>query len=84
MSPIPLLLAALFALPALAGCQRRPPPPEEGSMPFVFRSLNLRQQDRQGQPAWELTSPEARYDLRRRVAQAQQPQGVIDQKGKAT
>ena len=53
-------------------------------MPFVFRSLNLRQQDRQGQPAWELTSPEARYDLRRRVAQAQQPQGVIYQKGKAT
>ena len=84
MSPIPLLLAALFALPALAGCQRRPPPPEEGSTPFVFRSLNLRQQDRQGQPAWELTSPEARYDLRRRVAQAQQPKGVIYQKGKAT
>lgn len=84
MTAIPLLLVALLTLPPLAGCQRRPPAREEGSLPFVFRSLNLRQQDRQGRPAWELTSPEARYDLRRRVAQAQRPQGVIYQKGKAT
>lgn len=81
---LPLLLAGLLALPVLAGCTRRTPPREEGSLPFVFRSLNLRQQDRQGRPAWELTSPEARYDLRRRVAQALRPQGVIYQKGKAT
>jgi len=83
-APLPLLLVALLALPSLAGCARRPPPREEGTLPFVFRSLNLRQQDRQGRPAWELTSPEARYDLRRRVAQALRPQGVIYQKGKAT
>lgn len=79
---LPLLLIALLAS-GLAGCARRLPPREEGSLPFVFRSLNLRQQDREGRPAWELTSPEARYDLRRRVAQALRPQGVIYQKGKA-
>ncbi|MFM7266846.1 MAG: hypothetical protein ACKOZW_14910, partial [Cyanobium sp.] len=60
---LPLVLVAVLALPSLAGCVRRPAPREEGSLPFVFRSLNLRQQDRQGRPAWELTSPEARYDL---------------------
>lgn len=83
-APQPLLLVALLALSSLSGCARRPPPREEGTLPFVFRSLNLRQQDRQGRPAWELTSPEARYDLRRRVAQALRPQGVIYQKGKPT
>ena len=79
----PLLLLPL-SLALLPGCQRRPPVREEGTLPFVFRSLNLRQQDRLGRPGWELTSPEARYDLRRRVAQALRPKGVIYQKGKAT
>ncbi len=51
-------------------------------MPFIFRSLNLRQQDPQGRPSWELTSPEARYDLSRRVAQALRPSGVIYGEGK--
>ena len=45
--------------------------------PFVFRSLDLRQQDQNGQEAWELTSPEARYDIARRLAQARHPKGVI-------
>jgi LPS export ABC transporter protein LptC len=48
----------------------------------VFRSLNLRQQDQDGRPTWQLTSPEARYDLRRRVAQALEPKGVIYRAGK--
>jgi LPS export ABC transporter protein LptC len=48
----------------------------------VFRSLNLKQQNERGQPTWELTSPEARYDIRRRVAQARSPQGVIYVAGK--
>jgi LPS export ABC transporter protein LptC len=52
-------------------------------VPFVFRSLNLRQQDSKGRQAWELSSPEARYDLRRRVAQALKPRGVIYADGKA-
>jgi len=77
------LLLGLLALPAaLAACSRRPPAPAEGSVPFVFRSLDLRQQDPQGRPSWELTSPESRYDLSRRVAQALQPRGVIYAAGK--
>jgi hypothetical protein len=56
--------------------------PEEGGNPFVFRSLDLRQQDVLGRPLWELTSPEARYDLRRRVARALQPKGLIYTDGK--
>ncbi len=77
------LLLGVLALPAaLTACSRRPPAPAEGSVPFVFRSLDLRQQDPQGRPAWELTSPEARYDLSRRVAQALQPRGVIYAAGK--
>ena len=55
---------------------------ETAPTPFVFRSLDLRQQDVFGRPNWELTSPEARYDLRRRVARALQPRGVIFSDGK--
>lgn len=70
-------LASLLVLPSLAGCQERLTKPEEPAVPFVFRSLNLRQQDPQGRPAWQLTSPEARYDLSRKVAQARELRGTI-------
>ncbi|MFM7314156.1 MAG: LPS export ABC transporter periplasmic protein LptC [Cyanobium sp.] len=55
---------------------------DAGSPPFVFRSLNLRQQNVLGSPTWSLTSPEARYDMRRQVAQAERPSGVIYRRGK--
>jgi LPS export ABC transporter protein LptC len=55
---------------------------EEPAQPFVFRSLNLRQKDSSGRPLWELTSPEVRYDLSRRVAQARDLRGTIYAKGK--
>ncbi|MCP9858252.1 MULTISPECIES: LPS export ABC transporter periplasmic protein LptC [unclassified Cyanobium] len=73
------LAAALLLLPGCGGGEvtRETPP-----TPFVFRSLNLRQQDVLGRPNWELTSPEARYDLRRRVARALLPRGVIYSDGK--
>jgi LPS export ABC transporter protein LptC len=54
---------------------------DEKTPPFVFRSLDLRQQDERGRPAWELTSREARYDLRRNVARAIDPRGVIFRDG---
>lgn len=77
------LLLPLVLMPSmlLAGC-RQAPPREEPVQPFIFRSLNLRQKDLLGQPLWELSSPEARYDLSRRVAQARDLQGVIYVKGK--
>lgn len=75
------LLAALALLPSLSGCQEHLEQ-EEPAVPFVFRSLNLRQQDPQGRPAWQLTSPEARYDLSRKMAQARDLQGTIFSEGR--
>ncbi len=76
----PWRLAALLLL--LTGCGQTQVAREESSTPFVFRSLDLRQQDVLGRPLWELTSPEARYDLRRRVARALRPKGLIYTDGK--
>ena len=76
------VLAPVLVLPLLAGCQERSAKQEEPAVPFVFRSLNLRQQDPQGRPAWQLTSPEARYDLSRKVAQARELRGTIFSGGK--
>ncbi|MCP9833142.1 MULTISPECIES: LPS export ABC transporter periplasmic protein LptC [unclassified Cyanobium] len=82
----PSLLARPWHLAAslllLSGCGGGEVTRETPPTPFVFRSLNLRQQDVLGRPNWELTSPEARYDLRRRVARALRPRGVIYSGGK--
>ncbi len=56
--------------------------PEANAPPFVFRALDLRQQDLLGRPTWSLNSPEARYDMRRRVALAETPKGMIFRNGK--
>ncbi len=75
-------LLLLLLMPLLGSCRQERIVRDTTVPPFVFRSLDLRQQDQKGQPAWELTSPEARYDLQRRVAQATSPRGVIYAKGK--
>ncbi|MCP9916097.1 LPS export ABC transporter periplasmic protein LptC [Cyanobium sp. ATX 6F1] len=75
------LLSLALLLP-LAGCWSAPVV-QEKPLPFVFRSLNLRQQDSKGRPAWELRSPEARYDMTARLAFAREPQGVIYANGQA-
>jgi len=74
--------ASAAAALVLVGCASKPriPPPAE---PFVFRSLDLEQQDPKGRAAWELRSPEARYDISRQVAQAREPRGTIFKRGKA-
>jgi len=54
---------------------------EDSPTPFVFRELNLRQQDAQGRPLWEISSPETRYDLSRRIAQARQLTGILYRNG---
>ena len=74
-------LPLLGSLGMLAGCVSTTPK-QETAEPFLFRSLDLRQQDPQGQPAWSLTSPEARYDITKRLAKARQPRGLIYRNGK--
>lgn len=65
----------------LAGCVSRPRQPVAAE-PFVFRSLDLRQQTGSGQPDWDLSSPEARYDLVRQLAQVRRPRGSVYRNGK--
>ena len=75
-------LAAVGIALLIGGCvssKPKAPPPAE---PFVFKALDLEQQDSKGRPAWELRSPEARYDITRQVAQTRQPRGVIYKRGK--
>ena len=71
-----LPLGALALASLLVGCQGQKTP-EPPAQPFVFRSLNLKQHNLLGQPTWTLTSPEARYDLGRRVAQASNLKGTL-------
>jgi len=73
------LAVALLLL--ITACDRTAKVREAPSPPFVFRRLDLRQQDAAGRPTWELTSPEARYDIRRGLAQALHPRGIVYAKG---
>ena len=75
-----LTLGAMGCVSLLAGCQGQKGP-EPAAQPFVFRSLNLQQHNLLGQPTWNLTSPEARYDLGRRVAQASRFKGTLFSNG---
>lgn len=77
----PVLAGLLLVLSLLSSCSAPRRVQEDGPSPFVFRRLDLRQQDPSGRPAWELTSPEARYDLTRHLARAVNPTGLIYRKG---
>ena len=68
----------------LGGCVSSKPRVPPSAEPFVFRSLDLEQQDGKGRPAWDLRSPEARYDITRQLAQARHPRGRIFKRGKPT
>ena len=72
----------LVALLLLTGCVSEQPAATVQSPPFVFRSLKLEQKTRKGLMDWSLNSPEARYELNRRLVRAVQPVGVLYRKGK--
>lgn len=76
----PLALATLLVLSGCGQSSRRDNPSR--ATPFVFQALNLRQQDSAGRPQWQVISPEARYDLARRLAQARDLRGEISQQGR--
>lgn len=77
------LIGVCLVASSLAGCSRPSGEPEaqQRRTPFVFQALNLRQQDAQGRLLWLVTSPEARYDLSRRLALARQLTGEIHANG---
>ena len=50
--------------------------------PFVFRKLELEQKKSSGDVDWKLSSPEARYELSRRLVRAKRPVGVLYSKNK--
>lgn len=68
----PVLVSALSA-----GCMSKPSSVTEPDPPFVFRSLDLSQRREDGSRDWELSSPEARYDLNSRTVEAEGPAGLI-------
>ena len=74
--------ALLITLFLLAGCASEKPASTAQSPPFVFRSLKLEQKNKQGLIDWSLNSPEARYELSRRLVRARAPVGVLYRKGK--
>lgn len=51
-------------------------------LPFVFRKLELEQKKSSGDIDWKLSSPEARYELTRRLVRAKRPIGVLYSKNK--
>lgn len=78
-----LLPSALLSTSLLlTGCVSEKPSSMVQAPPFVFRSLKLEQKNKQGLMDWSLNSPEARYELSRRLVRARQPVGVLYKEGK--
>ena len=71
------LTAALVAGALLTACSTRRPITVEPTPSFVFRSLDLSQRADNGDRDWDLTSPEARYDLSSRTIRARRPKGIL-------
>jgi len=71
------LTAALAASTLLAACSSRRSIMVEPTPSFVFRSLDLSQRADDGNRDWDLTSPEARYDLSSRTIRARRPEGIL-------
>ncbi|MBL6881195.1 MAG: LPS export ABC transporter periplasmic protein LptC, partial [Synechococcus sp. BS30m-G31] len=63
----------------ISSCESQPAVQEkkQGSTPFVFRSLDLKQRRPDGVRDWELTSPEARYNTAARTVRARSPKGIL-------
>ncbi|WP_244279302.1 LPS export ABC transporter periplasmic protein LptC [Synechococcus sp. UW69] len=66
-----------MATSLLAACSSSRQLTIEPTPSFVFRSLDLSQRADNGNRDWDLTSPEARYDLSSRTIRARRPQGIL-------
>ena len=67
----------LLATGLVSGCRESSEASRSGAPPFVFRSLDLNQRRPDGQRDWDLTSPEARYELNSRTIRARRPTGIL-------
>ena len=72
----------IACLPVLAGCANESTPVAVEAPPFVFRSLELEQKGGDGEQQWSLSSPEARYELSKRLVRARKPVGLLYRDGK--
>ena len=61
----------------VTGCSESPEASRSGAPPFVFRALDLNQRRPDGERDWDLTSPEARYELSSRTIRARRPTGIL-------
>ncbi|KGG24711.1 MULTISPECIES: LPS export ABC transporter periplasmic protein LptC [unclassified Prochlorococcus] len=66
----------------MVGCQESPSIQKKSSVPFVFKSLELRHKQADGSRDWDLNSPLARYELGSRVVRARNPEGVLYKENK--
>ena len=71
------LTATLVACSLVSACSASRQITNEPTPSFVFRSLDLSQRRDDGDQDWDLTSPEARYDLSSRTIRARRPQGLL-------
>ena len=69
--------SGLVATLLLVGCGSNQQASNPEAPPFVFRSLDLQQKRTNGQRDWDLISPEARYEFKRRLIRARRPEGVL-------
>ena len=81
-SSVRVRVALLISSLMLTGCVSEKPASTVQAPPFVFRSLKLEQKNKQGLMDWSLNSPEARYELTRRLVRAREPDGVLFRNGK--
>ena len=75
-------LGSLLLILTMVGCQESPSPQKKSSVPFVFKSLELRHKQADGSRDWDLNSPLARYELGSRVVRARNPEGVLYKENK--
>ena len=71
------LTAVLLASALTSACTSSRQSTVQPTPSFVFRSLDLSQRADDGKRDWDLTSPEARYDLSSRTIRARRPQGIL-------
>ena len=75
------IITMLTTVTGLPSCSSFQEISSTSAPPFVFRSLELSQNKPGGEQLWELSSPEARYELSRRILRSRDPRGLLYSNG---